>query len=73
VTIKDRLHKMVDELSEQEADDALEYMVSRRESRSKPADAVDDWGNLSELHRVAFGDQMRRLAEEERAAGHDPW
>jgi predicted ArsR family transcriptional regulator len=31
VTTKERLHKLVDELSEQEADDALRYIIQRRE------------------------------------------
>jgi hypothetical protein len=31
VTTKERLHKLVDELSEQEADDALRYIAERRE------------------------------------------
>ena len=31
VTIKERLHKLVDELSEREADDALRYIANQRE------------------------------------------
>jgi predicted ArsR family transcriptional regulator len=31
VTIKERLHKLVDELSEREADDALRYIAKQRE------------------------------------------
>jgi len=31
VTAKERLHKLVDEISDQEADDALRYIVQRRE------------------------------------------
>jgi hypothetical protein len=31
VTAKERLHQLVDELSESEADDALRYVASRRE------------------------------------------
>ena len=31
MTTKERLHKLVDELSDQEADDALRYIVQRRE------------------------------------------
>jgi hypothetical protein len=33
----------------------------------------DEWGKLSKVHEVAFGETMKRLAEEERAAGHEPW
>jgi predicted transcriptional regulator len=31
MTVKERLHQLVDELSEAEADDALRYVASRRE------------------------------------------
>jgi hypothetical protein len=33
----------------------------------------DEWGDLSKVHEVAFGETMKRLAEEKRAAGHKPW
>jgi hypothetical protein len=36
-------------------------------------DLRDEWGELSRVHEVAFGETMKRLAEEERAAGHKPW
>jgi hypothetical protein len=35
--------------------------------------AVDEWGGLSKLHEVSTAETMRRLAEEERKAGHKPW
>lgn len=35
--------------------------------------AVDEWGDLAELHEVSTTETMRRLAEEERAAGQTPW
>jgi predicted transcriptional regulator len=34
MTTKERLHKLVDELSEAEADDALRYVASRREGEA---------------------------------------
>jgi hypothetical protein len=34
---------------------------------------VDEWGDLSKLHEAATAETMRRLAEEESAAGHAPW
>lgn len=68
MTTKERLHKLVDELTEQEAAATLEYVASRREGGVK-----DEWGDLSKLHDIAFGETMRRLAEEERTAGHEPW
>ncbi len=34
---------------------------------------VDEWGDLRALTEFASGETMRRLAEEERAAGFPPW
>lgn len=68
MTIKERLHKLVDELSETEADETLRFAVARHDGRD-----IDEWGDLSKLHDVAFGEKMRLLADEERAAGHEPW
>lgn len=44
VTIKERLHKLVDELSDQEADEALRYIADRRSGTVVAAfrDAPDD-------------------------------
>lgn len=33
----------------------------------------DEWGDLSKVHEVAYGETIKRLAEEERRAGHEPW
>jgi hypothetical protein len=41
VTTKERLHQLVDELSEAEADDALRYVASRREGGE--ADGFARW------------------------------
>ena len=35
--------------------------------------AVDEWGDLSKLHEASTAETMRRLAEDEQAAGHEPW
>ena len=64
MTAKEKLHEKVETLSEQEA----ERMLAALEGET-----VDEWGSLSKLHEVAFGETMRRLAERERAAGHKPW
>ena len=53
--------------SEDEAGEALRLLDARR------VEAGDEWGSPSKVHEVAFGDSMRRLAECERAAGHEPW
>jgi hypothetical protein len=44
VTIKERLHKLIDQLSEPEADDALRYIAQRRVDPMVAAfgDAADD-------------------------------
>jgi hypothetical protein len=63
MTAKEKLLKRVTTLSEAEADEALRLLDARRDE--------DGWG-LSKVHEVAFGDSMRRLAESERAAGHEP-
>jgi hypothetical protein len=73
VTARERLHKLVDELSEQEADAALDFIASRRKGEDRPGDIVDEWGNLSAMRRASSARKMRRLAEDEAAAGHDPW
>ena len=67
MTAKEKLLERVMTLSEAEADEALRLLDAR------PDEAEDEWGNMSRVHEVAFGDSMRRLAESERAAGHEPW
>jgi hypothetical protein len=69
MTARERLHKLVDELSEQETDNALRYIASRHAPEAEPDDIVDEWGNLSAMTRAAAGDSMQRLDEEEAAAG----
>jgi hypothetical protein len=73
VTARERLHKLVDELSEQEANAALDFIASRHKGQDGPGDIIDEWGNLSAMRRESSARTMRRLAEEEAAAGHDPW
>jgi hypothetical protein len=68
MTSKERLRLLVDELSEQEADDALHYLAAHHAD-----DDVDEWGSLSKMLDFAAAETMRRLAEEERAAGLPPW
>jgi hypothetical protein len=41
MTVKERLHQLVDELSEAEADDALRYVASRREGEE--SDSFARW------------------------------
>ncbi len=71
MTVKERLHLLVDELSEAEADDALRYVASRREGGEgdpeavRPGDIVDEWGNLSALRRASSARKLARLDEQE--------
>jgi hypothetical protein len=47
--------------------------VALRAARSERAgDGADEWGGISKVHDVAFGETMPRLAEEEHAAGQEP-
>lgn len=67
MTAKEKLLERVMTLSEAEADEVLRLLDARRD------EAIDAWGNPSKVHAVAFHDSMRRLAESERAAAHEPW
>jgi hypothetical protein len=73
MTARERLHRLVDELSEAETADTLAYAASRHEREDRPGDIIDEWGNLSAMQRASSSRKMRRLADDEAAAGHDPW
>ena len=65
VTAKEKLLERAPHWSEEQAQRAL---------RAAEGDAaVDEWGDLSKLHELSTAETMRRLAEEERKAGHKPW
>jgi hypothetical protein len=64
MTIREKVHKLVDELPEAQLGRLIEFL----ESQDQPGDVVDEWGNLSKLHRISSRETMQRLAEEERAA-----
>ena len=68
VTAKEKLLKEAPRWSERDAVVALQAVKRVRSGRT-----VDEWGDLSKLHEVSFGETMRRLVEEERAAGHESW
>lgn len=65
MTAKEKLLERVMTLSEAEADEALRLLDACRDE--------DEWGELSRVHVVAFGDSMQQLGESERAASHEPW
>ncbi len=65
VTAKERLLQRAPHWSEEQAERAL---------RAAESDgAIDAWGDLSKQHEINGAETMRRLAEEEQAAGHTPW
>jgi hypothetical protein len=64
VNAREKLLQRAPHWSEEQAERAL---------RAAESDAaVDEWGDLSELHAVSSAETMRRLAKEEQAAGHSP-
>jgi hypothetical protein len=68
MTAKEQLLQEAPDWSEHDAEIAL-----RAVQREHTDGNGDEWGELSKVHGVAFGETMKRLAEEERAAGHKPW
>ena len=68
MTTKEHLHKLVDELSEQEAGETLRLMAARRQGAN-----VDGWGDLDATTDSTTAQITRDLAEEERDAGLTPW
>jgi hypothetical protein len=73
MTAKELLLERAPNWSEDEAEVALRAVEHRHAAQARPGDIVDDWGNLSAMTRASTARAMRRLAEEEAAAGHDPW
>jgi hypothetical protein len=65
MTTRERLHKLVDELSEADAEATIEFISSWRMGEYMPGDIVDGWGNLSAMTRAAGSEMLRRLDEEE--------
>jgi hypothetical protein len=68
MTAKEQLLQEAPDWSERDAEIAL-----RAVHREHADGSGDEWGEISKVHEVAFGETMKRLAEEERAAGHEPW
>lgn len=68
MTTREKAHRLLDNLPESEVEPVLEFIVSRGGGGD-----VDDWGDPSRLHAVTTGETMRRLADEEHRAGHEPW
>jgi hypothetical protein len=72
MTAKEQLLQEAPDWSERDAEIALRA-VQCEHAHAHGDGEGDGWGDISKVHEVAFGETMKRLAEEERAAGHDPW
>ncbi len=88
MTIKERLHKLVDELSDAEASRARivvedeRFLQKRRTLDARDtADAYgtspqlepDGWADLAAVNELSRDAVLDRLADEERAGGVKPW
>lgn len=65
MTAKEKLLQRAPHWTEEQAERALRAAENN--------DTVDEWGDLSKLHEANSAETMRRLANEEQAAGHEPW
>lgn len=88
MTTKERLHKLVDELSEAEALRARivvedeRFLRRRRDLEQRetidaytatPQFAPDGWAALEQVNEVSRDSILEGLEEAERSAGHEPW
>lgn len=88
MTTKERLHRLVDELSDAEAsrarivveDERFLHKLHRLEERATgdayagdPQLASDGWADLAKVNEASRDAVLERLDEEEHAAGHEPW
>ena len=73
MTTRERLHRLVDELSDAEAEDALRIMVARREDEISPRIVLSDEEAQRFLDALenpsAFEPGLRRLVERPRMLG----
>ena len=74
MTTKERLHKLVDELSDVEAEEALHVIASRREHAEPPSSIVLDESHAQRFLEAldspeAFEPGLRRLADRPRVIG----
>lgn len=73
MTAKEKLLLEAPAWSEHDAEVALRAVEREHGTEARPGEVVDDWGNLSAMGRASTARAMRRLADDEAAAGHDPW
>jgi hypothetical protein len=67
MTAKELLLQEAPTWTEEQAERALRAV--HVDDEAKPGDIVDDWGNLSAMKRNSTARLMRRLDEEDAAAG----
>jgi hypothetical protein len=65
VTAKEKLMERAPHWTEEQAARALRA--------AEGDETMDGWGDLGKLHDATTAETIRRLAEEERAAGQKPW
>jgi hypothetical protein len=65
VTAKERLLERAPDWTEEQALRALRA--------AEGDESIDEWGDLTAVHGISTAESMRRLADEEQAAGHEPW
>jgi hypothetical protein len=88
MTAKERLHRLVDELTETEARrtrivvEDKDFLERRRREIDRqtiegytrfPPDEPDEWGDLQAQTKALAAQTGKRLDEDERSAGHEPW
>ena len=88
MTAREHLHRLVDELSETEAEHARVVVEDTQAADRKkreidraivasythmPQDPPDEWGDLPQQTDVLMSEAMRELDAEEHAAGFPPW
>lgn len=69
---REQLHKEVDAVPDDQLNRAR-VVVMPLPDEAKPEDTIDEWGNLSLMTRRSASRLMKRLSEEEAAAGLEPW
>jgi hypothetical protein len=69
MTSKERLHRLVDDLTDAEAARARVVVEGASPEPATP----EEWGALHEQMDTAMRESLRELDEEERNAGLPPW
>jgi hypothetical protein len=68
MTTREQLHKQVDAVPD-EALERAHVVIDPIDDDLKPSDVTDEWGNLSAMTRASGHRALKRMTEEEQAAG----